>query len=138
MLGTKWSKSVWIWGYILHLTSYARPHHRHSKLNTAVWNALIQCQNTILYILLFLYFPPIDKYLQIMNVLHLCNRENIFICWKMKYSVQLDFTMLNGTFHLSTIEKMFTTTFIHIHYLLTIPYLAQGGHLLCIISILHQ
>ena len=54
---------------------------------------------------------------QIMNVLHSCNGENIFMSQKMECSIQLDFTSLNGTFYLSTHENILTIALINIHYL---------------------
>ena len=47
---------------------------------------------------------------------HSCSGTYIFIRWKMKYTIQLGFTSLNGTFHLSHHENICTTALINIHY----------------------
>ena len=51
---------------------------------------------------------------------HSCNGTNIFIRWKMKCTIQLGFTSLNGTFHLSPHENICTIALINIHYLYNI------------------
>ena len=51
---------------------------------------------------------------------HSCNGTSIFMKWKMKCTIQLGFTSLNGTFHLSPHENICTIALINIHFLYTI------------------
>ena len=47
---------------------------------------------------------------------------NVFIRWTMKCSIQLGFTLLNGTFHFSYHANILTISLINIYYLHTIEH----------------
>ena len=55
-----------------------------------------------------------------MNVFHSYDGTDIFILWKMKWSIQLGFASLNRTFNLSPHENICTIALITIHYLYNI------------------
>jgi hypothetical protein len=54
---------------------------------------------------------------------HSCNSKNIFIRWKLEFSIPLDCHLVEGKFHLSPHQNIFSIALINIHYLCTI-YLA--------------
>ena len=51
------------------------------------------------------------------SVFRSCDRSYTFIRWRTKWSIQLRFASLKGTFHLSPNENICTIALITIHYL---------------------
>lgn len=100
-----------ICGYIVWSTLSTASHFIHAMF----YNVHVHCTRICILSILFLVIllSSIDKYLlgcymkQRMNILHSCNRENMF-------------ASLNGTLNLSTRDKFFTIALIYLHYLYTI------------------
>ena len=65
-----------------------------------------------------------DITIQIMNVYE-CNGTNIFMRWKMKCSIQRGEAEMNGTFHLSPNESIFSISQMRKHSLLCFIKLVQ-------------